>query len=371
MFPVRFEIGHGKRYGLLFAFIGMILLFTGGCSSLEVSRVSEEEKGTTVSSLDGSNNIACGGLSVIQNDTIYYVGEGEQGGEAIYSMDLSGENIHTLYMPERYQNWLSDLNVHDNRLYFREAVINDDFGQEETQINVLDLSDLSIKKLYSSESLLSSPYFYKDRVYFGESRLITSEADFEADPLSDYQLQVMDADGENLTTLLNYHEKFLVYDDMIYYITIKGLSRCGLKGRHQEFLYDDDNGIAGLQAVDDRLYFVEYRNERASHFMSIELDGGHPQRVFWSEVRGGVYMANAKDHTIYLGTEEYVSVNLMATHLLTIRLDGSGKGVVVSRDDEEIPGYVWPIWCISGDWLFYAESDGHNGRVLYKEPWGK
>ncbi|HMM06240.1 MAG TPA: DUF5050 domain-containing protein [Clostridiales bacterium] len=346
---------------LLFA---LIPFFAVGCSDTK-------EKTTAESSPDGINNIDCGGLSVSQGDTIYYVGEGDQGGEVIYAMDSAGENLRAVYTPERYLNWLSDLNIHDNRLYFCEAVINADFGQEETQINVLELADLSVKKLYSSELLLPPIYFYKDHVYFGESRPITNEADIEADPYSDYQLKVMDADGENLITLLNYHEKFLVYDDMIYYITIKGLSRCDLKGQGREFIYDDDNGIAGLQVVDDRLYFVEYRNERASRFMSMDLDGGNPQRVFWSEVRGGVYLANAKDHNIYLGTEEYVSVNLMATHLLTIRLDGSGKGTVVSREDKEIPGYVWPGWCVSGAWLFYAESDGHNGRVLYKEPWTK
>ncbi len=367
MYPVRFERGKAKRRWLLLALIVMILLFTGGCNSTEVS----EEKGTTVSPLDGSNNIACGGLSVTQNDTIYYVGEGEQGGEAIYSMDLSGENIHTLYTPERYQNWLSDLSLYDNRLYFREEVLNDDFSWDETQINVLDLSDFSVEKVYSSTLMLSSFYFYKDRVYFGEERLTTSEADFEADPLSNYQLKVMDTDGENLTALFNYYDKFLVYDDRIYYTTGKDLSRCDLKGKHKEMIYKYDNGIAGLQVVDGRLYFVEYRNERASRFMSMELDGGNPKKVFWNEVRGGVYMANARDHNIYLGTEEYVSVNLMANHLMTIRLDGRGKGVVVSTVDDEVPGYVWSAFCLSGDWRFYAESDGDNGRVLYKEPWTK
>ena len=132
-----------KKYCFTAVFFGLILFFAAGCSDTE-------EKTTAASSPDGTNNINCGGLSVSQGETIYYIGEGDRGGEVIYAMDSAGENIHTVYTPERHQNWLSNLNIHDNRLYFCEAVINDDFQQEEAQINGLDLEDLSVKKLYGS-----------------------------------------------------------------------------------------------------------------------------------------------------------------------------------------------------------------------------
>jgi hypothetical protein len=340
----------------------MILLFAGGCDS-------SDNEDTVTSLLDGTNNIPCGGLSVTQDDTIYYVGEWEEGGEAIYAMDLSGENVRTIYTPERYKNMLSYLNIYNDRLYFCEEVINDDFMHDETQINVLDLSDSSdssVEKVYGTGLLLSSIYFYKDHIYFGESRNITSQADFEEDPYSDYQIKVMDPDGKNPTLITNYADEFIVYDDMLYYIDGKGLSRCALDGKHNEIIYEDENGIAGLQIVDGKLYFVEYRFEAAPYFMLIDLDGGNPQKVFEDEFSGGLFMANAIDHKIYLGTEEYLGLYPEIT-LITVNLDGSGKGTIVSTDDYGVMRLIEGGWCISGDWMFYAELDDHNGRTLYKE----
>lgn len=388
MNSVRGKISGLKRQWLGMVLIGMILLFAGGCAS------SNQEDAAT-SPLDGTNNIPCGGLSVTRNDTIYYIGEWEEGGEAIYAMDLSGENIRTIYTPERYKNMLSYLNIDGDRLYFCEEVINDDFGHDETQINVLDLSDSSdssdssgssgssgssVKKLYGSIFVSSPIYFYKDHIYFGES--MPPEEVMAQGYTGDSQVMVMDPDGKNLTSIINYYDNFIIYEDMIYYVAYEdmidyvsymGLSRCNLKGNHKESVYKDDNGIAGLQVVDDKLYFVEYRNEAAPYFMSVDLDGGNPQRVFEDEF-GGVFMANAIDHKIYLGTAISMGIDPKIT-LMTVDLDGSGKGTIVSTDDYGVMGHddykimgdIKGGCCISGDWLFYAALDDHNGRVLYKE----
>lgn len=48
-----FRTGHLKRHWLGIVLIGMILLFAGGCSS-------SNQEDTTISPLDGTNNIACG-----------------------------------------------------------------------------------------------------------------------------------------------------------------------------------------------------------------------------------------------------------------------------------------------------------------------
>lgn len=284
-------------------------------------------------------------------------------------MDLSGENIRTIYTPERYKNFLSYLNIYNNRLYFCEEVIHDDFMHDETQINVLDLSDSSdpsVEKIYGTGLLLSSICFYKNHIYFGESFDMSLE-DVIAQGYWGYnQVMEMDPDGENLTSIINYDDEFLVYDDMIYYVTGIDLRRCDLDGKHNETIDKDDNGIAGLQIVDDKLYFVEYRNEAAPYFMSMDLDGGNSQRVFEDVFDGGAFMANAIDHKIYLGTEISIAIDSDIS-LITVNLDGSGKGTIVSTDDRGTVTFVSGGWCISGDWMFYGEFDDHNGRVLYKE----
>lgn len=372
---VEIEIGSAKRYCLLPVLIAMILFFTGGCSLWEETEKTKksEEKETAVSSLDGINNISCGGLSVTQNDTIYYVGEGEQGGEAIYAMDLSGENICMIYTPERYLNQLSRLQIYDQRLYFYEEVFNEDFGLDEALIKALDLDsspEAAPEEIFSSPLELSTSYYYKGRLYFGEWNTENDWEDPNADHINRTMLMTVALDGGEPAFIVNYYEGFIICDDMIYYRTDKGLSRCDLEGKKKESLYKDDNGMMGLQAMDGKIYFVEYHNEAAPYLMSMDLDGGNPQRVIKDEISGEVYLVNARDRQLFLGLEEYVSPDLMKTRLLTIGLDGSGKGVVVSVDDGEIPGMDYG-WCISGDWLFYAEYDDHNGRVLYKEPWGK
>lgn len=373
------NIGRRICYLLL---IGGFLLLLVGCGDAEESENVEKAENvekTAAFSRQGANNVLMGGLSVEHGGTIYYIGQREREGAAVYAMDVSGENERMIYAPANDDDVLLYLHYDDGILYFYEGIFNGCYDAVESYIRALNLETGSLETVYKTTNGLSFLYLYRDRFYFAESRDEDKPHRTESDWMYPYDILSLDVDcrnidvqggnegktvfGDGFSTVGNKEvrqvtpcvdDEFFIYKDMIYY----GNQHCDLFGNDKEEILPEDDWCGLLLIYRDKLYYLEDRS-----LMSADLNGENPQQVV--ETEGFAGLANAVGDKLYLISGEFVHSRGATPPLYTVALDDAGNGTLIA--EEPAPG----LGCITENWHFYGISDTRGGWLLYKEPWNK
>ncbi|MBQ1251290.1 MAG: DUF5050 domain-containing protein [Firmicutes bacterium] len=375
-----------KKHALLLLLL-LVFVFCG-CSSDAVSlgEISVNEE-------NGSNNIPLGGLSVLGDDIIYYVGEGENGGEILCAMGLEGENEAVLYTPESNLDQISCLNYDGTALYFIEKILDPEWlGVTEQRIRKYVLQSGEITTLALGGEITNCLTYHDGYLYYTEMGIG-----------EDYALMRCSVDSgetEHLTDL--YSTMFVIAADRIW---------CGfdpwsgmivsydLKGKDRCVHYENENGV-GLELIHgDRMYFYEYAFEAPGQNYSMTLSGAD-MREFGNEI-GGEF--NAVGDTLYVKSEvrttiatsgdlgvelpvEEIAGTLPATHsdlkiegadnmrlipgtvLISVyRIAENGDLELISQEEHENMSLNEEgLGSISGHWRFYSVGEANNGRTLYK-----
>ena len=359
-----------------------------GCSSDTVSlgdiSVSEE---------NGSNNIPLGGLSVLYDDAIYYVGEGENGGEVLCSMGLEGENEVALYTPESNLDQISCLNCDGNNLYFLETVLDPQWlGIAEQRIRKYALQNGEVTTLAVTAAITNCLTYHDGYLYYSE-----------VGNAGDYSLKRCDIDAGKTEKLTDFYSTtFVIAADRIWsgFDFWSGMIvSYDLNGKDRHVHYENSDGVVLDLIHGDRMYFYEYAFEAPGQNYSMTL-GGEDMRKFSNDI-GGEYnavgdilyvksevrttIATSGDLGVELPVEEIVDT-LPATHsdlkiegadnmrlipgtvLISVyRIAENGDLELISREEHENKSLNEEgLGSISGHWRFYSVGEASNGRTLYK-----
>lgn len=397
---------------------GLLLLLVSfglcGCSGAE-----EESQETPAAEeefvYNGVNNVPLGGLSVFCDDVIYYVGEGENGGERICSMTDDGENDTVLYTPESALDQISFLNTDGTSLYFLETIIDPQWlGVTEKRIRKQDLASGTVETLENPSMVTCCLTYHDGALYYTEGRDMVEEDPYwmEENYGGDYRLMRLSVDGGKAEKLTDFPSAiFIIYGDRIWCGPDSWLSSIisyDLNGGDKREIYtSEEHGVELLTVYGGRIYFCEYFFEAGHKIYSIDLEGKDSRElasVIGSDcnvIDGAFYFMAHTEETIVSDSDLSVvtgqSGNVSDSDLATEEsMDNSppatGSDLVVEGADSVriIPGST-DLFCydrtdsgdlklrfhkesgdeslgsFSGSWRFYSALDRKNGRILYKE----
>lgn len=399
-----------KQRLLLMLLLGVMMIFCAACGA------EESPAAKTLTGENGVNNIPNGGLSVLHEGTIYYVGEGENGGELLCSMDENGENQAVLYTPESNLNQISYLNTDGSGIYFMETVLDEYYlGVSDQRIQKLSLADHSVDTLGHASCVTNCLTLYGDTLYYTEARDFTEEGPYwMTGDGGDNRLMALSVTGGTAKELNNeITENFIIYEDRIYSgldIFAGEISSFDLNGKDKEVLYSsEEDGVNFLMLLGDRIYFKEYIFEAPPKYYSMNLNGKDVKEFTMEEasdcnaIGSDVYFAYYNQDTYTSDgdltvestpgtssdtvsssdlevnkTEVHSDVSTNAdlkiegsesfrvipgsTDIYHYQLNAKGKLDFVSFDEGD-PGLV-TLGSFSGKWRFYSALEPRNGRTL-------
>lgn len=386
---------------VLCAMILLLLLFAAACGEQKMIPAENNEE-------NGSNNIPLGGLSVLADGMIYFVGEGENGGELLCSMGLEGENEAVLYTPESNLNQIAYLNCDGTNLYFLETIYDPVWlGAGEQRICKYNLQSGEVTTLAKTGPVTKCLTYHGGYLYYTENGYTLSRISAE------------DGTGGLLRTVSS--ANFVISDGRIW----DGLDgwadnivSYNLAGNDLQIHYKGgSDGVTLLGVHNGKIYFSEHQFEDNSICYVMDIDGKNRQKLGVSivgncnfvgedcfimttqaplltsdgdltvesvtEERGNaVNSASGSDlqvstpqaerpataSDLYVEGSENVRIEPgnITIHHYEIKADGDLKRL--SKRQKEGEGmFVEEFGSISGNFRFYTIPTTQNGRGLYHE----
>lgn len=379
----------------LFITVFLVLALFCGCG--------EKPAETTLSDpQNGSNNAIMGGLSVLKDGMIYFVAEGENGGETISVMSENGENEAVLYAPADALTMLSDLNCDGQALYFMERIFDTETRTViEERICRYHLQSGELTTLHSAtDKAWTCITLHEDTLYFCENG---------------FALMAMATNGsEAPQKLLDFRGVyFIIHNDRIwpvsdFYKPGIDIVSYDLSGGDEQVIHKGNTFVAIETIHNGRVYFNDYGIREGAVSKSIALDGSDEKKLsatfgyscnpigntFYTAIEQNPEIASNSDLTVTPSTEELIQAspsdiraetkdNATASDLVTEdRVPfAPGKLVIYVHeltaygdlkriDTKEYPSdniFIQGLGCFSGEWRFYSIPEEGGGRSLHKE----
>lgn len=389
-----------KKCGVLCLLLLICVIFAAGCGEKDVAPVNME-----IDEENGSNNILLGGLSVLVDDTIYFVAEGENGGEEIHSMGLEGENETVLYVPESNLDQISYLNCDGTNLYFMESIYDPQWlSISENRIRKLELPGGEVTTLGNAGMVAACLTYHDGYLYYTD----TME--------SGRDLMRLSAEGGTPENLCDFgYEDFLIRGDRIwtapYFDTF--VASWDLGGNDKQVYYTNDDEFYGISLyayhgnyayvhqnvfeAEGQSYVVDLETNKEIKIDELGRETNTIGNYLFTMMVTNPSIVSDGDLSPYVNTgvsdvasgsdlQESVSRSEQPATNSDLEIEGNPKifpgsariivyeiledGSLKYLTESDYPGtesYVRDLGCISGHWNFYTVGEPGNGRTLYKE----
>ncbi|MBQ6810301.1 MAG: DUF5050 domain-containing protein [Firmicutes bacterium] len=379
----------------------LLLLFAAACGEKEMIPTETNPE-------NGSNNIPLGGLSILCEGMIYYVDEGENGGELLCAMTEQGEDQKNLYTPESNLDQIHYLNCDGTNLYFLETIYDPVWlGAEEQRIRKYNLQSGEITTLAKTGPVTRCLTYHGGYLYYTENGCTLSRISAE------------DGSGGLLRTVSS--GNFVIYggriwdgldgwtDNIVSYNLVGGDLKIHYKG--------GSNGVTLHAVHNGNIYFSEHQFEDNSICYVMDINGDEPKECNVSfigdcnfvgehcfimttkkpflasdgdltvepvteEERNTIDIASGSDlqpttpvseqpataSDIYVEGSENVRIEPgnITIHHYEVKDNGNLKRLG-KRQKEGVEMFVETFGTISGNFRFYSIPTTQNGRGLYHE----